>query len=125
VHEFAICEALISMLQAELKKCEPAAAKLQSARLVAGELRQIVPPAISFAFEVLTKNTPLEGAVLEVVVAPITARCRKCNWHGEIEHMRFQCPECGSAALDIEGGRELYLEGLVIEQNEQPGNQGI
>jgi hydrogenase nickel incorporation protein HypA/HybF len=116
VHEFAICSALIPIITAEMKKFAPAAPRLKKVRLVAGALRQIVPEAISFAFEVLTKDTPLEGAVLEMTAAPIVIRCRACNWRGEIEDLTFVCKACSSTEVDLEGGQELQVESLVIEQ---------
>ena len=115
MHEFSICEGVVDAALEEMRKLDPPPARLRRARIVAGALRQIVPDAMTFAFEVLTKGTPAEGATLEIVNSPITARCRECGWQGEIQDMRFQCSACGAVALALTGGDELYLESLEIE----------
>ena len=117
MHEFSICQELVKVALAEVEKHGPSA-RLRKARLAAGALRQIVPEAMTFAFEVLTKDTLAEGAVLEIVNAPVVAKCRQCGWQGEIEEMVFQCAACGGIALDLQGGTELYLESLEVGKDE-------
>jgi hydrogenase nickel incorporation protein HypA/HybF len=126
MHEFSICEEMVRVLLVELEK-QPPGARLRRARVVTGRLRQIVPESLSFAFEVLTRNTPAAGAQLDIVTAPIVVKCRSCAWQGELSEMVFQCGACGAREVQMVGGDELYLESLEIERadsNEDRGNQG-
>ena len=56
--------------------------------------------------------------MLDIIPAPIAAKCRECGWQGEGANPSFQCGQCGSYDLDIEGGTELYLERLEVEQDD-------
>ena len=99
---------------AELKKVQPA--RLVRARIVAGGLHQLVPDNLTFAYEVLTKDTPAAGSVLNIRNAPITAECRQCHWRGKIRGALFACGRCKSGDIEITGGRELYLDSIEVEQ---------
>ena len=102
---------------AELKKVQPA--HLIRARIVAGGLHQLVPDNLTFAYEVLTKDTPAAGSVLNIRHAPITAECRKCHWRGKIQGALFACGGCKAGDIEITGGRELYLDSIEVEKDDQ------
>ena len=113
MHEFAIGEWLVKTVSSELERIEPVP-KLLSVRVVVGRLRQVVPDNIEFAYRSLAKGTNLEGSILEIVSVPVLAECRKCRQREEIKDVFFQCSACGSGDLEILGGKELYLDGLVV-----------
>ncbi len=79
MHEFAICENLVKCVVSEMAEREVASGQLRTARVVAGGLRQIVPAYMAQAYEVLTKDTPAEGSVLELKAVPVTGSCRDCS----------------------------------------------
>ncbi len=118
MHEFSICEGLVDAVLSEMKTVDPPARRLLKARVVIGSLRQIVPDYLTFAYETITRDTPAEGSVLDIVPAPAAAKCRDCAWNGKMKKTSFQCGECGSINVDIEGGTELYLESLEVEQDD-------
>ena len=101
---------------AELKKVQPS--RLVRARIVAGRLHQLVPANLTFAYEVLTKETPAAGSVLNIRRVPITAECRQCHWRGVIKGALFACGQCKSGDIEITGGKELYLDSIEVEQKE-------
>ena len=106
----------------ELKKLDPPNPKLLKASVVIGRLRQIIPETLQFAYEILTKETVIAGSKIEVISAPILAKCPKCGWEGEIKENNFRCGKCGSGEIELSGGMELYLNNLTVEKNEQPGD---
>ncbi|MDD5676874.1 MAG: hydrogenase maturation nickel metallochaperone HypA [Kiritimatiellae bacterium] len=114
VHEFSITQTIVQAVLAELKKVQPS--RLVRARIVAGRLHQLVPATLTFAYEVLTKDTAASGSVLSVRNVPITAECRQCHWRGEIRDALFACGRCKSGDIEITGGRELYLDSIEVEQ---------
>ena len=118
MHEFSICEGLLDTVLAEMRKVNPPARRLLKTRIVVGAMRQVVPEYLAFAYESLTKGTPAEGSALDIVPAPVAAKCRNCGWQGESANPSFQCVKCQSYDLDIEGGTELYLESLEVEQDD-------
>jgi Zn finger protein HypA/HybF involved in hydrogenase expression len=43
--------------------------------------------------------------------------CPACDARAEIDDLVVQCPQCGSAEISIEGGRELLLQSIEIEDS--------
>ena len=84
-----------------------------------GALSNIVPEALSFAFEALTAGTDFEGAVLETEEVPITLKCSQCGHTFPAvkgEHFFAPCPACGEQyGHSMETGRELYVQHIEAE----------
>ena len=43
-----------------------------------GQLRQVIPDSLAFYFEIVSRDTLVEGARLEQVVVPVRMRCEDC-----------------------------------------------
>lgn len=78
-----------------------------------GRLRAVVPETLTFSWDVITRGTALEEAVLHVEVRPIRIRCRTCGRTGEIDEPRFTCA-CGSGDVEVTGGDELVVTSLDV-----------
>jgi hydrogenase nickel incorporation protein HypA/HybF len=83
-----------------------------------GHLRQVVPSALSFAFELVAQGTPLEGAELVLNVVPATVRCRACGEESALDDWPLLCRSCDSADVAVIGGEELLVESLDVEEQE-------
>ena len=114
VHEFSIAQTIVQAVLAELKKVQPS--RLVRARIVAGGLHQLVSANLTFAYKVLTKETPAAGSFLSIRRVPITAECRQCHWRGKIRGALFACGRCQAGDIEITGGKELYLDSIEVEQ---------
>ena len=84
----------------------------------AGRLRQVVPESLRFYFEIVTRDTPLEGARLELTEVPVRLGCRDCGHHWEPDWPLFRCPECESAEVSVLAGEELSVEYIEVEERE-------
>ena len=84
-------------------------------RLTVGELTEIVPDALQFAWEVLTPDTLAEGAVLEIRETGGRSVCLQCST--EFDHDRFDriCTNCGSFATKVLVGDELQIDDIDID----------
>lgn len=118
MHEFAIGEEVVKAVLEELNRITPRPQNLRSARMVVGALRRIAPDHMHFAYEVLTRDTPAAGSVLEITVLPVTALCRDCGWQGQMDDIIFLCPSCGAGNLRTLQGMELFLDRLEVEYND-------
>ena len=114
MHEFSICDSLVKTILDELGKIE-APYRLLKARVVVGDLRQIVRETLQFAYGILTKDTEAEGSTLEIIPEPIEGQCPHCGREGALEGGMFFCPTCGKTGVKIEKGSSLYLDSLEIE----------
>ena len=61
-----------------------------------GHLRQVVPDAMTFAWEMLTTTTSLDGTRLEIEHVPATVWCDGCTSVTTLDVPVFACATCGS-----------------------------
>ena len=80
MHELSMCEAIA-------RKVVDRAAGRPVSRVVVrvGHLRQVVPDAMTFSWELLTASTELEGAELEIEHVPAVVECPACAATTELD----------------------------------------
>jgi len=84
--------------------------------LKVGHLRQVVPSALLFSFDLVAQGTSVEGAELVLEEVPAAGLCRKCRAKSRLEAFPLLCRACGSSELEITQGEELYVESLEMEE---------
>ena len=62
---------------------------VKTIRLKIGKLTNVLTDSLLFGFEVLTKDTYLEGANLEIEHLPVRIRCEACGEETTIENFLF------------------------------------
>ncbi|MEE8826672.1 MAG: hydrogenase maturation nickel metallochaperone HypA [Eubacteriales bacterium] len=84
-----------------------------------GEMLAIVPSLLETAFRECVKGTIAEHAELIVNTKPVRIRCASCGReidpHGPDGYVA-RCPDCGSAALRIEQGREFIVDKIETQE---------
>lgn len=88
-----------------------------------GHLRQVVPSALDFAFELVARESPLEGAELAVTDVPTRGRCRRCGHDGPLPEFPLACSACGALDVQVTAGGELLVTALEIEDGEGDDDQ--
>lgn len=112
MHEQSIVASLLSMALEDARKDN--ARRIVSIRLVVGELTGVEKDAVSFYFGFMAENTIASGASLEFNYTKAQLRCRDCDILFPRNRLEFNCPECNGKAIEIIGGRELYIESMEI-----------
>ncbi|TFH16180.1 MAG: hydrogenase maturation nickel metallochaperone HypA [Lentisphaerales bacterium] len=120
MHELSICQSIVNSIQEEMAGMDPRPKRLISARIVVGELRQIVPEFMQNAYQNLTKGSDIEGSQLEIKALTIHGTCEACGWTGPLSKDLCECPSCSSSKLKMEGAMDLYLDNLEIENYVTP-----
>jgi hydrogenase nickel incorporation protein HypA/HybF len=111
LHELSIADSVVQIA------CQHAdGRRVTKVRLKVGHLRQVVPSALAFGFELVAEGTPVEGAELEMKEVPATGRCRDCGAENRLESFPLHCEACGSFDLELLGGEELFVEYLELEE---------
>ena len=115
MHEFGIAEPL---LQAALEAAKvKGGLPVQEVHVSIGRLRQVVPDALTFAFEALTKGTLAEGAKLVWEEIPPRVRCRGCEAIFQpADDWLWICPNCAAADAELLQGNELLLHSVTLKQ---------
>jgi hydrogenase nickel incorporation protein HypA/HybF len=102
MHELAIVEALIDQVGQELDRAGQPGRVLR-VELSIGRLSGVLGESVRFAFGLLTPGTRVEGAELVIREPKAVCNCRAC-------------PRCASTDIIIEGGRDLLLQSIEIEE---------
>ena len=110
MHELAISESVVRIAERHAD-----GRRVTKVYLKVGHLRQVVPSALAFGFELVAQETPVEGAELVLEEVPATGKCFACGSESRLESFPLQCKACGGFDLEIVAGEELYVESLEIE----------
>ncbi|HEX9093216.1 MAG TPA: hydrogenase maturation nickel metallochaperone HypA [Coriobacteriia bacterium] len=103
------------VLNAVFKAAEEAGAvRVNTVHLTVGELTEVVPDSLQFAWEALTPGTIAEGAELLIEETPGRSRCLDCGT--VFEHDRFErlCTGCGSFLVEVLSGHELMIGAVDV-----------
>lgn len=90
------------------------APRVERLNLRIGKLAAVVEDSLRFCFEIITQETPLEGASLIIEDVPVQARCKGCDHHWTVEGPVFTCPACREGAVEVLSGRELEIISLEL-----------
>jgi len=115
MHELAIAESVVRIASEHAR-----GRRVVAVHVTAGHLRQVVPDALAFAFELVALGTPLEGARLELREVPARVRCHTCGAESEQDGFPLACDACSGFDVEVTGGEELMVEELVLELNPVP-----
>ncbi|MGZ4268775.1 MAG: hydrogenase maturation nickel metallochaperone HypA [Solirubrobacteraceae bacterium] len=111
MHELSISSAIV---QTAVTHARGRRVTLVSVR--AGHLRQVVPSALEFYFEIVARDTVVEGARLELEIVPALLACGACGREWAAETPSFRCPECGGSDVAVVSGEELEVESIEVEE---------
>ena len=88
--------------------------RVERLNLKLGRLAAVVEESLRFCFEIITAQTPLEGAQLVIETVPVRARCRGCNHEWEVPDVVFTCPACQKGEVELISGRELEVTSIEL-----------
>jgi hydrogenase nickel incorporation protein HypA/HybF len=110
MHELAIAQSVVAIAERHA-----AGRRVHRVDVKVGHLRQVVPSALAFAFDLLVEDTPLEGADLVIHEVPVLGRCGDCGAESAQPGFPLRCEACGSLDLEVTAGEELLVDSLELE----------
>ena len=110
MHELSIAQSLLDIVVEESGK--NGIERVRAIRLQIGEFAAVVPEALTFCFEMVSRDTVAAGAALEIEAIPVVARCGSCGSTFEVKDQVFLCAECGEPVFEILSGRELSVASI-------------
>jgi len=111
VHELSIAQAIVDVASRHAGESRVARVYVR-----VGHLRQVVPSALEFSFELCAHGTPVEGAALELEEVPVAVTCRSCGAESEPGGFPLACGACGGLGVEVVQGEELQVESLELEE---------
>jgi hydrogenase nickel incorporation protein HypA/HybF len=112
VHELSLAGAIVRTVAAHAD-----GRRVTAVEVKVGHLRQVVPSALEFAFELVAQGTEVEGATLELEDVPARVACSTCAGEHDVTAFPLACRACGSLDVVVVGGEELSIESLELEDD--------
>jgi hydrogenase nickel incorporation protein HypA/HybF len=111
MHELAIAESVV-----DITLRHAAGRRVTRVELEVGHLRQVVPTALEFAFELVSQGTVAEGAELSMREIEAAGRCRGCGAETRLPGFPLVCGSCGGFDVEVIRGEELRVDSLELEE---------
>jgi hydrogenase nickel incorporation protein HypA/HybF len=121
VHEFSITSQIVQSVLAETEKRK--AKKVTAVYLVVGKLTFLGLEQVRFAYEVLTKDTIMEGSKLIIEEQEGIVKCNNCGYEGGFKYEddplyhvpvpTLKCPKCGNV-VSIVAGKECTIKRIKM-----------
>ena len=111
MHELSLADAVVTIARDHAR-----GRRVTRVDVKIGLLRQVVPEALEFAFELVAAGTEVEGAELRVEHVPVRVRCARCEAESEAPEFPLACAGCGSVDVEVVAGDELLVESLELEE---------
>jgi hydrogenase nickel insertion protein HypA len=91
--------------------------KILTINLTVGALSDIVPEYAQMFFELISKDTIAEKAIINIEKVPARIRCRSCGTEVEMDlnHLLYACSQCGSKSIALISGREFRINNMEVE----------
>ncbi len=124
MHEFS---AALSIIEAATEAANThKVRRVTQVNVSVGAFTFLVPEQLEFNFDIVSKNTILEGAKLNITQTKGRLKCRNCGHEGDAEvapdlppqvalFAPLKCTRCGSSATIIVGGKEFIITDIVAE----------
>jgi hydrogenase nickel incorporation protein HypA/HybF len=90
------------------------ARRVRSIRMRVGEISGVAPDALEFAFHVVSRETPAEGARLDIDTVAVECRCPTCRRDYRPPGPFYGCPFCGTSG-DIRRGKEFQIVAIEVD----------
>ena len=113
MHEMSLCQGIVEIIRE--RAALDGFQRVRVVRLQVGALSHVEPEALVFGFDVVSRGTPAEGAVLDIERPPGEAFCMDCTRTMPIAVRGDGCPECGGYKLMITAGDELRVKKLEVD----------
>jgi hydrogenase nickel incorporation protein HypA/HybF len=109
VHELSICQAILDTVEAR-----SGGRPVRRVDVRIGHLRQVVPDALRFAWEMLTEGSGLSGCELGIESVPAVVRCLSCGSNTTLDLPVLACATCESHDVELLSGEEFQLASFDV-----------
>ncbi|MBF0570667.1 MAG: hydrogenase maturation nickel metallochaperone HypA [Candidatus Omnitrophica bacterium] len=115
MHEGHFTEQIVESILQELAKYPKA--KVRSVTVRVGEVFHLVPESVLMHYDVMTKDSPLQGVKLDLIQETLQVVCGQCNKQGPVEdHHLLLCSFCHSRQVKPVLGDKITIEKVELEK---------
>ena len=96
--------------------------RVESVQVQVGALRQIVPDALTFCWEIVRDHPLLDRSRLEIEYVAGVIECGDCGERSTLTEFVLLCPGCGSGLVRVVSGEEFLVIELADPADERPAD---
>lgn len=111
MHELAIADAVVSMVVEQTP-----GRRVSRVGMRIGHLRQVVPSSLRFSFDLVAKDTPLDGAELEIEAVSAAVWCADCAVESTPDAFPLTCERCRTTNVRVTRGEEMLVDWIETEE---------
>ena len=112
MHALSVCGSIAGIVE---RRAAGRAVRVIHVRV--GQLRQIVPDTLAYCWDLLSADTALAGARLEVESIAARIRCRACGRTADLGDLPvFACGGCMSTDVEVVAGEEFLITALDLAE---------
>ena len=125
MHEVSVVSDIVSAILKELEKYN--VERVEEVVLVVGDMTSLGEEQLEFAYEIVTKETKLEGSKLVIEHEKIRVKCNDCGYEGEVRMLEsdygehtipiLSCPKC-NGKVKVTAGQTCKVRNLKIVEAE-------
>lgn len=124
MHEVSVISGIVKAVLEELENFN--VASVSSVDILIGEMTLLGEEQLTFAYEIVTRDTLLEGSKLNIEHESIGVSCEACGYEGPIKMLEsgdytshkipvMSCPECGGH-VTVTKGQSCCVTSVDIEE---------
>ncbi|MDR3494878.1 MAG: hydrogenase maturation nickel metallochaperone HypA [Ancalomicrobiaceae bacterium] len=113
MHEMSLCQGIIAIVEDEAER--QAFDRVKSVVLELGRLGHVLPEAMLFCFDAVSRGTIADGAELVIRRTEGAAWCFDCETSVPLADRMSPCPRCGGGRLQVTSGEELRVVEIAVE----------
>ena len=117
MHELHLMGQVVKSVEQALRKTE--SGKPSVVRLRVSALSHLLSHDLSSlqsAFEMASLGTTAEGAILDIVIVPVSASCRRCGTISDVCLADAVCEACGTADVELATIPEVVVHEVVVTE---------
>lgn len=112
MHEMSLAEGIRTIVQVQAHT--HGFTRVSTLRPEIGRFAGVEKPALEFAFDIVMRGSPAEGARLEMIDLLGRALCLDCMTTVDIAERLDPCPPCGGGKLIPKGGDEMRIKDMEV-----------
>ncbi len=122
MHEVSVISDIVNAILERLEEYN--AKSVKTVDIIIGDMTQLGEEQLVFAYEVVTRGTPLEDSELKIEREAIEVECGGCGYRGPVRVLEsgdyvshsipiLSCPECGGK-IKVVAGQSCRIKSLEI-----------
>lgn len=112
MHEMSLCESLVQVIEEQSQS--QSFNKVTKVFLEVGALAGVELDAMRFCFDIVCRDTIIDGAELIITELPASAWCFDCSKEVTITDRLDPCPLCQGFSLKCQDGDEMRIKELEV-----------